>query len=42
MKKIDIDIELTLMVSFISDEINGKFLNNEVYTFKWGTFFTGI
>lgn len=42
MKKIDIDIELTLMVSFMSNEINSKFLDNEVYVFKWGTFFTGI
>ena len=42
MKKIDIDITMTLMISFMSSEINSKFLDNEACAFKWGIFFTGI
>jgi hypothetical protein len=42
MKKIDIDVTMTLMVCFMSGEINSKFLDNEVYAFKHGIFFTGI
>jgi hypothetical protein len=40
--KIDIDITMTLMVSFMSSEITSKFLDDKNYAFKCGTFFTGI
>ena len=42
MKKIDIDITMTLMISFLSNMINSNFLDNEAYAFKWGIFFAGI